>query len=232
MSPLIFWWKTYPLYFQGQSILTLKSYIRETFTSQRSYCPSPLLTLSGLQHCHSSPTGQLQSDGFSSGNQIVLVFFSPMSCIATNQKKKYAFCWKAHLLSQQEANSQAIWWISHTTSYVDIRDFWVQKQTPQKSKDFWLKMGAIRWSIFLERPLNASVTQNTSSWMIHQMEVLRSYRIPFWNFSSLPSPCLGMTNISLSWWNPGQPDWYTAPVSQQGLWTEPNCLNSFLSLRS
>lgn len=157
-------------------------------------------------------------------------FLCPVSLLI--RKKKYAFCWKAHLLSQQEANSQAIWWISHTTSYVDIRDFWVQKQTPQKSKDFWLKMGAIRWSIFLERPLNASVTQNTSSWMIHQMEVLRSYRIPFWNFSSLPSPCLGMTNISLSWWNPGQPDWYTAPVSQQGLWTEPNCLNSFLSLRS
>lgn len=100
-------------------------------------------------------------------------FLCPVSLLIG--KKKVCLLLKkkvCHLLSQQEANSQAIWWISHTTSYVDIRDFWVQKQIPQKSKDFWLKMGAIRWSIFLERPLNASVTQNTSSWMIHQIEVL------------------------------------------------------------
>lgn len=121
-------------------------------------------------------------------------FFFSVSCITANQKI-VCLLLKSPLV---ESTRSPVKLFDGYPTHVDIRDFWVQQQTPQKSKDFWLKMGAIRWSIFLERPLNTSVTQNTSSWMIHEMEVLRSYRIPFWNFSSLPSPCLGMTDISLS----------------------------------
>lgn len=156
MSSLIFWWKTYPLYFQGQVFWPWKVKYRRPLPPKEAIVPHHCWHFLG--YSTAIPIQLVNSSQMVSALEIKsYCFLFPVSCIAANWgKKSMPFVEKPTCWVNKEANSQALWWISHTTSYVDIRDFWVQKQTPQKAKDFWLKKGAIRWSIFLERPLNAS----------------------------------------------------------------------------
>lgn len=128
-------------------LLALRSWIRETFTSKRSYCPIPLSIIFRLQHCHSNPTRQPSRTG--SRNQIVLFF----SVSRITDKQKVALYWKVHPTRSQR--SSYLMDILYTLLCRHER-FQNRNRPLQISNDFWLKRCALRCFTKLGWPLNVS----------------------------------------------------------------------------